>query len=455
MPDQRSGGPTDRVSVDDHRRDPKDHGAAGSTDPPSDYEAGEDYARSRDVADPLREYRRQFHLPLRPDGTPWIYFAGNSLGLMPQGVRATVLQELDDWAALGVEAHFHGKTPWFSYHQIFRETGARLVGAVAGEVVMMNSLTVNLHLMLASFYRPVPGRSIIAIENCAFPSDRYAVASHVQHRGYDADADLLIIRPRPGEDLLRTEDVEALLEQRGREIAVLMLSGVNYYTGQLFDLPRLTLAARRQGCLVGFDLAHAAGNVPLRLHDWEVDFAVWCSYKYLNGGPGAVAGCFVHQRHGNNLDIPRLAGWWGNDPDSRFLMHQNEQFVPQAGAEGWQLSNPPILALAPLQASLGMFDRAGMDALRVKSLGLTGYLEYLLQQLPGQSRLITPTHAAERGAQLSIRLESGGKAVFDAVQREGVLCDFRNPDVIRVAPVPLYNTFLEVWQFSRILHGLL
>jgi kynureninase len=314
---------------------------------------------------------------------------------------------------------------------------------------------VNLHLMLASFYRPVPGRSLIAIEDSAFPSDSYAVASHIRHRGYDADKDVLVLRPRPGEDLLRTEDIETLLDQRGREIAVLLLSGINYYTGQLFDLPRLTLAARRQGCFVGFDLAHAAGNVPLRLHDWDVDFAVWCSYKYLNGGPGAVAGCFVHERHGNNLDIPRLAGWWGNDPESRFLMHLNEKFVPRPGAEGWQLSNPPILALAPLQASLGLFDRVGMEALRAKSLGLTGYLEFLLQRLASPTRIITSSNPAERGAQLSIRIAQGGPAIFDGLQREGVLCDFRNPDVIRVAPVPLYNSFLEVWEFSRILERLL
>jgi kynureninase len=398
--------------------------------------------------------RDQFHLPVRPDGSPWIYLVGNSLGLMPRAARTAVTQELDDWAALAVEGHFHGATPWFSYHEIFRDSGARLVGARPGEVVMMNSLTVNLHLMLATFYQPAPGRSLIVTEDCAFPSDTYALESHIRHRGYDPAANLLVLRPREGETLLRTDDIEQLLEQRGREIALVMLAGVNYYTGQLFDLERITAAARARGCMVGFDLAHAAGNAELRLHDWNVDFAVWCSYKYLNAGPGAVAGCFVHERHGRNPSLPRLAGWWGNDPESRFLMHQNEHFVPQPGAEGWQVSNPPILSLAPLRASLDLFDRAGMPALRKKSVALTGFLEQLLDDLaPGAIELITPRVPGARGCQLSLRVRDagGGRDLFGRIQSAGVLCDYRHPDVIRVAPVPFYNTFHDVWRFAAIL----
>jgi kynureninase len=427
-------------------------GAEGPAAGRRDGQTAEEYARAMDRADPLRGYRDQFHLPARPDGTPWIYFVGNSLGLMPRAARATVLQELDDWATLGVEGHFHGKTPWFSYHEVFRETGARLVGAIPGEVVMMNSLTVNLHLMLATFYQPVAGRSIIATEDCAFPSDTYALETHIRHRGFDPETSLLVIRPRAGETLLRTEDIEGLLERRGKEIALLMLGGVNYYTGQLLDLARITRAAGRQGCAVGFDLAHAAGNAELHLHDWNVDFAVWCSYKYLNAGPGAVAGCFVHERHGRNLDLPRLAGWWGNAPDSRFLMHLNEHFVPQPGADGWQVSNPPILSLAPLQASLAIFDQAGMPALRKKSLALTAWLQQLIDELaPGKVEIISPREPGARGCQLSLRVKGGSRELFDRIQTAGVLCDYRHPDVIRVAPVPLYNTFHEVWSFARIL----
>jgi kynureninase len=317
---------------------------------------------------------------------------------------------------------------------------------------MMNSLTVNLHLMLATFYQPRPGRTIIATEDCAFPSDTYALETHLRHRGLDPATSLLVLRPREGETLLRGEDIERLIERRGKEIALVMLGGVNYYTGQLFDLEGIARAARRQGCAVGFDLAHAAGNAELRLHDWDVDFAVWCSYKYLNAGPGAVAGCFVHERHGSNTELPRLAGWWGNAPESRFRMHLNEHFVPQPGAEGWQISNPPILSLAPLQASLALFDRAGMAALRKKSVALTALLEQLVDEFaPGKVEIISPRDPVARGCQLSLRVKGGSRALFDRIQDAGVLCDYRNPDVIRVAPVPLYNTFHEVWRFARIL----
>jgi len=413
-------------------------------------------ARRLDADDPLRGFRERFAFPLRPDGTPPIYFVGNSLGLMPLDARKAVEQELDAWATLGVEAHWKAATPWVSYHEVFRESGARLVGAVPGEVVMMNSLTVNLHLMLATFYQPTDGRVAIAMEANAFPSDTYAVQSHLRQRGQDPARHLKVIAPRAGEVTLRSEDILAWLEQHGKTIALLLLPGVNYYSGQLFDLGAIAKEARRQGCVVGYDLAHAAGNAVLRLHDWDVDFAAWCSYKYLNSGPGAVAGCFIHERHGKNPSLPRFAGWWGNDPETRFLMHLNEQFIPRSGADGWQISNPPILAMAPLKASLGIFDEAGMDRLRSKSVALTGYLEYLLTQLPGDRvEILTPSDPGQRGCQLSLRVAQGSEAMFDRITAAGVLCDYRHPDVIRVAPVPLYNTFHEVWRFVRILDGLL
>lgn len=418
--------------------------------PPHSTEESE--ARRLDEADPLREFRNRFSLPLRPDTSPYIYFVGNSLGLMPRATRDAVNRELDDWAELAVEGHWKARTPWVSYHEIFRKTGASLVGGVPGEVVMMNSLTVNLHLMLATFYQPTGDRASIAMEASAFPSDTYAVQSHLRHRGQDPVKHLRVIEPRAGEVTLRTEDILAWLDQHGRSTAVLLLAGVNYYTGQLFELEAIARAARRQGCVVGYDLAHAAGNAVLRLHDWDVDFAVWCSYKYLNSGPGAVAGCYVHERHGKNLALPRLAGWWGNDPDTRFLMHLNTEFIPRPGADGWQVSNPPILALAPLKTSLDIFDQAGITRLRAKSVALTGYLEALLGRMaPGTVEILTPTNPDHRGCQLSLRVRNGSQALFERIQAAGVLCDYRHPDVIRVAPVPLYNTFHEVWRFARTL----
>jgi kynureninase len=414
------------------------------------FQPGEDFARQLDAADPLRWCRDRFHLPRRPNGQPVIYFCGHSLGLQPRAVRGLVEQELEAWARLGVVAHFEGPTPWYSYHELFRETGARLVGARPGEVVMMNSLTVNLHLLMATFYRPAGRRCRILIDAPPFPSDLYALQSQLRHHGLDPEKNLLLLQPRAGEHLLRLEDIEELLEQQGWEIALVLFNGVNFFTGQCFDLGRITAAAQRQGCVVGFDLAHAAGNVILHLHDWQVDFAAWCSYKYLNSGPGAVAGCFVHERHGRNLDLPRLAGWWGNDPATRFQIQQTA-FVPRAGADGWQVSNPPILALAPLRASLDLFDQVGMPALRAKSERLTGYLQYLLEQLPaGSCEIITPRAEDQRGCQLSLLVRERPRALLAALEQEGVVCDFREPNVIRVAPVPLYNTFEEVWTFAQI-----
>jgi kynureninase len=415
----------------------------------------EDFARDVDSRDPLAACREKFHLPRRDDGCPVIYLCGNSLGLQPKSAREIVERELDDWARLAVDAHFHGQTPWYSYHEAFRESGARLVGARPGEVVMMNSLTVNLHLMMVSFYRPTPDRRKILVEGPTFPSDLYAVQSQLRHHGYDPDADLVVARPRKGEHSIRTEDLEALLDKQGDRIALVLLSGVNYFSGQLFDIARITTAAKVRGCVVGLDLAHAAGNAVLHLHDWDVDFAVWCSYKYLNAGPGAVGGCFVHERHGDDATLGRFAGWWGNDPATRFEMQTRNRFVPFAGAEGWQLSNPPILAMAPLKASLDIFDAVGMEALREKSLMLTAFLQNLLDRIAGDRvEVITPREPSSRGCQLSLRVPRGARELFGALESEGVVGDFRDPDVIRVAPVPLYNTFHEVWSFASILSRL-
>jgi len=420
--------------------------------PPAVFAPDEAFARRLDAADPLAGYRERFHLPLGRDGQPVVYFCGNSLGLQPKTARSIVEKELEAWARLGVEGHFEAPTPWYSYHDVMRESGARLVGAQPGEVVMMNSLTVNLHLVMVTFYRPTRARYRILVEHSMFPSDAYAVASQVRHHGFDPADALLVAAPRPGEAALRTEDVEALLERRGPEIALVMLSGVHYLTGQVLDMARIAAAGKRQGCVVGLDLAHAAGNVLLKLHDWQVDFAVWCSYKYLNAGPGAVAGCFVHEVHGRDKALPRFAGWWGNDPETRFLMQP--EFVPRVGADGWQVSNPPILAMAPLRASLAIFDEVGMEALRAKSEHLTGYLQDLVDRIPGDRfEVITPRARAARGCQLSIRVRDGGKPLSRALAARGVVADFREPDVLRVAPVPLYNSFHEVWRFAQILAG--
>jgi len=417
------------------------------------FSADEESSRQLDAEDPLRLFRERFHLPADAAGRPLIYFVGNSLGLMPRATRQIVAQELDDWARLGVDGHFDAATPWYSYHETLRAPAARLVGALPNEVVCMNSLTVNLHLLMATFYRPTKSRHKILMEDPAFPSDTYAIKSQIAHHGFGPNESLLLARARPGEHSIRQEDIAALLEKHGHEIALVLLAGVNFFTGQLFDIAEITAAAQKRGCMVGIDLAHAAGNVPLALHDWKVDFAVWCSYKYLNSGPGAVAGAFVHERHATNRALPRFAGWWGNDPATRFRMHLEPDFVPVASADSWQLSNPPILALAPLRTSLAIFDEAGgMEKLRAKSLRLTGYLELLLDQMPSRIfSVITPRQPNERGAQLSILVHEHPKELFKKLEAAGVKTDFREPNVIRVAPVPLYNTFHEVWRFAQIL----
>lgn len=407
-------------------------------------------AAELDAADPLRSCRSKFHIPLHSDGTETIYLCGNSLGLQPKSARTYVEQELQDWGKLGVEGHFRAKNPWMPYHELLTAQTARLTGALPSEVVVMNTLTVNLHLMMVSFYRPTAKRHKILIESNAFPSDQYAVKSQIKFHGYSPSRSLVELRPRDGESYLRAEDIEEVIEAEGGTIALILLGGVNYYSGQAFDMERITRAGHDHGCVVGFDLAHAAGNVVVNLHEWDVDFAVWCSYKYLNGGPGSIAGCFVNERFGNDPTIPRFAGWWGQDKQTRFLMGPDFKAIP--GAEGWQLSNPPILSLAALRASMEIFDEVGMKQLREKSELLTGYLEYMIdQKLSGKVKIITPTDHCQRGCQLSLVVPENGKAVFNALSGRGVVCDWREPDVIRAAPVPLYNTFQDVYRFVEIL----
>ncbi|MEZ5440997.1 MAG: kynureninase [Lysobacterales bacterium] len=398
-------------------------------------------ATELDHSDALRAFRERFHLP-RTNGREQAYFCGNSLGLMPRSARDQVEEVLQQWSAEGVEAHFKGHSQWMPYHELVRDDLAAVVGALPLEVVAMNSLTANLHLMMASFYRPAGSRRRILIEARAFPSDRHAVASQIRWHGGDPATDLIELAPEPGQDLLTSEAIEAALATQGEQIALVLLPGIQYVTGQAFDIARVTAAAHAQGCQVGFDLAHAVGNLPLQLHEQGPDFAVWCSYKYLNSGPGGVAGCFVHERHAR-ADLPRLAGWWGHDAASRFRM--GPEFVPTPGAEGWQLSNPPILALAPLRASLPLFLQAGMAELRQKSVALTGYLErMLLDRLGDALSIVTPADPSQRGCQLSIRLRQGrelGQQLYRDLLAQGIVCDWREPDILRASPVPLYNRF--------------
>ena len=417
------------------------------------YQSGLDFARGMDREDPLARFRDEFHIPVTAEDRQEIYLCGNSLGLQPRLVADYVSAELDEWQRLGVKGHFESEFPWLSYHEFLAENMAELVGGEPGEVVTMNSLTTNLHLMMVSFYRPTGARNKILIEDHAFPSDRYAVESQIRFHGYRPEEALLLLRPRRGEELIREEDVRDILEREGESIALVMLPGVQYYSGQVFDMAETTRLAQHKGCIVGFDLAHAAGNIPLALHEWGVDFAVWCTYKYLNSGPGAVAGCFVHARHAGNSDLPRFSGWWGHDKATRFEM--GPRFKPINGAEGWQLSNPPILSLAAVRASLEVFRAAGfMTPLREKSLRLTGYLEWLLREELGERiEIITPVDPGERGAQLSLTVKAdrySGRDLFKHLEANGVTGDWREPDVIRVAPVPLYNSFEDCYRFVEI-----
>ena len=420
------------------------------TMPQIGYRTDAEFVREMDAADPLAGYRDRFYIPLNADGSEVIYFTGNSLGLMPKTARGFFAQQLDDWQKLAVEGHVKAKHPWLPYHEFLTEQTARIIGAKPIETVVMNSLTVNLHLLLVSFFKPVGERRKVVIEKGAFPSDHYAIESQIRCHGLDPRETLIELAPREGESTLRTEDIVEAIERDGDSIATVLLGGVNYYSGQAFDMETITEAGHRVGAMVGFDLAHAVGNLELRMHDWDVDFAVWCSYKYLNGGPGAVAGAFVNERFANSFDLCRLAGWWGHDKDSRFLM--GPEFRPIPGAEGWQISNPPILQMAALRASLEIFDEVGMRALREKSEKLTGYLEFLIDEI-GDDRIsiVTPRDPAQRGCQLSIRVKGGDRSLHERIVSHGVSADWREPDVIRVTPVPLYNKYAEVHRFAEIL----
>lgn len=409
-----------------------------------------DYARKLDEEDRLAKFRDEFHFPKQDNGEPFVYLCGNSLGLQPKGVRSDIDQELEDWADLGVEGHFDGRDPWYSYHEKFSKMLGDVVGGRPDEIVVMNSLTTNLHLMMVSFYRPTEERYKILMEGGAFPSDHYAVDSQADFHGFDPKDAVIKVEPRAGEETLRHEDILEAIEEHGDELALVMLGGVNYYTGQLFDLEAITEAGHAVGATVGFDLAHAVGNAPLKLHDWGVDFAVWCHYKYLNAGPGATGGAFVHDRWAEDPELPRFAGWWGYDPETRFEMLP--EFKPMRGAGGWQLSNAPVFSMAPLKASLKLFNEAGMPALRRKSLGLSDYLLYLIDEMPeGSFEVITPRSPHQRGSQVSLKATRDGRKLFDALQANGVICDYREPNVIRLAPVPLYNSYEDVWKFCDIL----
>ncbi len=412
------------------------------------FRTGEEFAAEMDARDPLARYRELFCIPKKKDGNECIYLSGHSLGLQPKTARAYIDQELLDWADLGVEGHFHAKNPWMPYHRLLTEQTATLVGAKASEVVVMNSLTVNLHLMMTSFYRPRADRHKIVIEAGAFPSDQYAVKSQIRFHGLDPSSSLIELTPRQNETCIRDEDIESLIEREGKSIALILLGGVNYATGQVFDMAGITRAGHRKGCIVAFDLAHAAGNIPLKLHDWDPDFAVWCSYKYLNGGPGCVGGCFVHERHSQAQGLPRFTGWWGHDERVRFRMEPD--FQPMPGAEGWQLSNPPIMALAPLRASMEIFSEAGMGELRKKSVSITSYLEFLLHQIKSTAfEVCTPKEQHRRGAQLSIRLRNHGRALCSRLIEQGVIADWREPNIFRAAPIPLYNSYRDVYRFAQ------
>jgi kynureninase len=411
------------------------------------------YAQARDQADPLRAYRDQFIFPQHA-GRPVLYFCGNSLGLQPKTVRPALEHELDQWATYGVEGHFRGELPWMYYHKFLTEQSARLVGALPQEVVVMNTLTVNLHLMMVSFYRPTARRFKIIMEAGAFPSDQYAMETQARWHGFAPEEAIVELTPRPDEHTLRTDDILAAIAQAGDTLALVMFGGVNYYTGQFFDLEAVTKAAHAVGAYAGFDLAHTAGNLPLRLHDWGADFAVWCSYKYLNAGPGGPSGAFVHERHGNNPDLPRFAGWWGHDEAERFQMRKG--FKPMQGAAGWQLSNAQIFSFAAHKAGLDLFDAAGMDHLRAKSLELTAFLEFILDEINREKQLfdiLTPRDPQARGCQISALTDHRGKALFDFLTENGVIADWREPNVIRFAPVPMYNSFEDVYRLGQAIRN--
>jgi kynureninase len=418
-------------------------------DPKMKFENALFFARDLDKKDPLRKFRTEFNIP-RVGAKPALYFTGNSLGLAPKKTKQLINEELQDWENLAVEGHFHSRRPWLYYHKFSKKALAALTGAKPSEVVAMNSLTVNLHLMLTSFYRPTVQRFKIIAEAGAFSSDQYAFESQISLHGLNAAEALIELSPRVGEYALRTEDIVGAIREHSSALALVIFAGVQYYSGQVFNIPMITLAAHEAGAIAGFDLAHAIGNIPLNLHKDNVDFAVWCSYKYLNAGPGGVAGAFVHERHAHS-NLPRLAGWWGHDEKARFRMEKG--FVPMTGVDGWQISNFPVLSGAALMASLDLFEKVGMRALRKKSKLLTGYLDFLLRSIDGHDHsftIITPATEHERGCQLSLLMKKKGKNVFEKLTRAGIIADWREPNVIRIAPVPFYNSFEDIYRFAAI-----
>ena len=419
------------------------------------WEFSEDFARNMDQKDPLALYRNRFYLP-EVNNEESVYLTGNSLGLQPKTTRTFINQELDDWAKYGVEGHFHGKTPWFDYHKSLTSASAKIVGAKESEVVVMNGLTTNLHLMWASFYCPTKERFKILCEAKAFPSDQYVMESQAKFHDFNPEEAIVEVAPREGEHTIRLEDILSKIEELGDSLALVFWGGVNYYTGQVFDMKSICEAAHKVGAKVGFDLAHAVGNVKLELHNWGADFAAWCSYKYLNSGPGNVSGVFVHERHGDNADLPRFAGWWGHDEDRRFLMEKG--FVPSKGADGWQLSNAPVFGMAAHRASLEIFEEVGMDKLIEKSRLLVDYLEFVLEDIASRIdncnfESITPKSNNQRGCQVSVLMHGQGKDLFDNLTKLGVIADWREPNVIRMAPVPLYNSFEDIYRFGKKLEA--
>ncbi len=412
------------------------------------------FAKAQDEKDTLKSYRAQFYIPVDKDDKELIYMCGNSLGCQPKAVSNYLEQELQDWANLGVEGHFDAQNPWMPYHEQLSEPMAAIVGAKPSEVVIMNTLTTNLHLMMVSFYNPTPQRHKIIIESDAFPSDKYAVESQIRQRGFDPESSLLLWQPREGEELCRYEDLEALVQEHSDSIALLLIGNTNYYSGQFYPIKKITELGHNHGSKVGFDLAHGVGNIMPNLHENGPDFAVWCTYKYLNSGPGSLGGCFVHERHHTDKNIQRFTGWWGQNKDTRFNMRKG--FDPIPTAEGWQLSNPPILSMAAVKASLDIFAAAGMKNIRAKSEKLTGYLEYLVNDLNNAHiSIITPSDPTQRGCQLSIQVKNADKKLHTKLTEAGVISDWREPDVIRVAPAPLYNSFEDVYEMVERLKKVL
>jgi kynureninase len=418
------------------------------------YQNSLSFAKQQDKEDKLSSLRNRFLIPKDKNGNDWLYFTGNSLGLQPKSTKEYINQELEDWANFGVEGHFEAKNPWLNYHELLTDKMAKIVGAKPIEVVVMNTLTTNLHLLMVSFYRPTKKKCKIIIESDAFPSDRYAVQSQLKFHGFDEETDLIEWKPRAGEELLNIDDLETILEFEGDEVALLLIGGVNYYTGQFLDLKRIAEIGHAKNCVVGIDLAHGAGNIQPDLHNSGVDFAAWCSYKYLNSGPGSLSGAFVHEKHADNKDLPRFTGWWNHNKETRFNMRQ--PFDVLEGAEGWQLSNPPILSMAAIKASLDLFDEVGMDALRDKSEKLTGYFEFLINEINSDDiKIITPANPKERGCQLSIQVKNADKNLHKKLTENHIITDWREPDVIRCAPTPMYNSFEDVYRMVKSLSSIL